>query len=128
VLVAHRKIFERYMYVGAITRNPDAIAAVLTKDGVYRAPLVPTAVRCGAWWAAMRSGPEPACITSNRPTYPGTLNLERFAYVLHDTPDPDVLIAEIAVAFDQPVEQPLGAVQSVVENEQHDQLHSLTDT
>ena len=29
------------------------------------------------------------------------MNLERSAYVLHDTPDPDVFIAEIDVAFDE---------------------------
>ena len=29
------------------------------------------------------------------------MNVERFGYVLHDTPDPDVFIAEIDVAFDE---------------------------
>ena len=94
----------------------------------YTAPRwFPTAVRCGAWWArdAIRTGTR---VYHQQPTYQGTLNLERFAYVLHDTPDPDVLIAEIDVAFDQPVEQPLEAVRRLMENEQHDQLHTVTDT
>ena len=37
----HKETFERYMYAGAITRNPDAIAAMFTEDGVYDAPVVP---------------------------------------------------------------------------------------
>ena len=39
--LTHKEIFERYLYAGAITRNPDAIAAMFTEDGVYDAPLVP---------------------------------------------------------------------------------------
>jgi uncharacterized protein len=35
-----------------------------------------------------------------QPTYEGNVNLERSVYVLHDTQDPDVFIAEIDVAFD----------------------------
>jgi ketosteroid isomerase-like protein len=36
-----------------------------------------------------------------QPAYPATMSLERSAYVLHDTADPDVFIAEIDVAFDE---------------------------
>ena len=41
VALTHKEIFERYLYAGAITRNPDAIAAMFTDDGVYDSPLVP---------------------------------------------------------------------------------------
>ena len=59
----------------------------------------PTAIRCGAWWAAMRSRTGTS-VYHQQPTYQGTMNVERSAYVLYDTPDPDVFIAEIDVAFD----------------------------
>ena len=41
VALTHREIFERYVYAGAISRNPGAIVAMFTEDGVYEAPLVP---------------------------------------------------------------------------------------
>ena len=39
--LSHKEIFERYMYAGAISRDPGAVAAMFTEDGVYEAPLVP---------------------------------------------------------------------------------------
>lgn len=39
--LTHKEIFERYMYAGAISRNPVAVAAMFTEDGVYEAPLIP---------------------------------------------------------------------------------------
>ena len=39
--LTHKEIFERYMYAGAISRNPEAVAAMFTEDGVYEAPLIP---------------------------------------------------------------------------------------
>jgi len=41
VTLTHKEIFERYMYAGAISRNPEAVAAMFTEDGVYEAPLIP---------------------------------------------------------------------------------------
>jgi len=41
VTLTHKEIFERYIYAGAITRNPDAVAEMFTQDGIYEAPLVP---------------------------------------------------------------------------------------
>ncbi|MEV6600729.1 nuclear transport factor 2 family protein [Actinoplanes sp. NPDC051346] len=89
------------MYAGAITRNPEAIAALFTEDGVFDAPLVPDghplpsrlvgrdAIRSGVgayheYWA---DG--------------GTVNMELSTAVLHDTADPDVFIAEIDTVLDQ---------------------------
>jgi ketosteroid isomerase-like protein len=99
--LTHKEIFERYMYAGAITRNPDAIAAMFTEDGVYQSPLVPDShpLHRLVGRDAIRTG---TSVYHQQPTsYPGTMNVERSAYVLHDTADPDVFIAEIDVAFDE---------------------------
>jgi len=102
VALTHREIFDRYLYAGAITRDPNAIAAMFTEDGVYDAPLVPDGHplhRRMVGRDAIRTG---TSVYHQQPTYQGTMNLERSAYVLHDTSDPDVFIAEIDVAFDEP--------------------------
>ena len=98
--LTHKETFERYMYAGAITRNPDAIAAMFTEDGVYDAPLVPDGhpLRHLVGRDAIRTG---TSVYHQRPADHGSINLERSAYVLHDTTDPDVFIAEIDVAFDE---------------------------
>jgi uncharacterized protein len=100
VALTHKEIFERYVYAGAITRNSDALAALFAEDGVYDAPLVPDGhpLRHLVGRDAIRTG---VGEYHQQPTYPGTANLERSAYVLHDTADPDVFIAEIDVAFDE---------------------------
>jgi uncharacterized protein len=100
VAPTHKELFERYMYAGAITRNPDAIAAMFTEDGVLDSPMVPDdhPLRHLVGRDAIRTG---TCVYHRRPTYQGTINLERSAYVLHDTTDPDVFMAEIDVAFDE---------------------------
>ena len=97
--LTHKEIFERYLYAGAITRNPDAIAATFTDDGVYDSPLVPDGhpLRRLVGRDAIRTG---TSVYYQQPTNQGTMNLERSAYVLHDTSDPDVFMAEIDVAFD----------------------------
>jgi uncharacterized protein len=89
------------MHAGAMTRNPDAIAAMFTEDGVYESPLVPDGhpLRRLVGRDAIRTGT--GVYHRQPPTYPGTMNLERSAYVLHDTADPDVFIVEIDVAFDE---------------------------
>lgn len=98
--LTHKQIFERYMYAGAISQNPDAIAAMFTEDGVYDAPLVPDdhPLRYLVGRDAIRTG---TSVYHQRLAHPGTMNLERSAYVLHDTADPDVFMAEIDVAFDE---------------------------
>lgn len=98
--LTHKEVFERYLYAGAITRNPDAIAAMFTEDGVYDAPLVPDGhpLHHLVGRAAIRAG---TSLYHQQPTHHGTMNVERSAYVLHDTADPDVFLAEIDVAFDE---------------------------
>ena len=98
--LTHKEIFERYVHAGAITRNPDAVAAMFTEDGVYDSPLVSDGhpLRRLVGRDAIRTG---TSVYHQQPTDQGTMNLQRSAYVLHDTPDPDVFIAEIDIAFDQ---------------------------
>ena len=98
--LTHKEIFDQYIYAGAITRNPDAIAAMFTEDGVYDSPLVPDdhPLRHLVGREAIRTG---TSAYHQRPTYPGAMNLERSASVLHDTANPDVFIAEIDVVFDE---------------------------
>ena len=94
VASTHKEIFERYLYAGTVTRNPDAIAAMFTEDGVFDAPLVPDGHplhRRLVGRDAIRTG---TSVYHQQPTYQATMNMERSAYVLHDTPDPDVFIAE----------------------------------
>jgi ketosteroid isomerase-like protein len=97
----HQQVFERYVYAGAITRDPDAIAAMFTEDGVFEAPVVADdhPLRRLVGREAIRAG---TGAYHQRPAYQAAMNLERSAYVLHDTADPDVFIAEIDVAFDEP--------------------------
>jgi ketosteroid isomerase-like protein len=89
------------MYAGAVTRNPDAVATMFTEDGVYDAPLAPDGHplhRRLVGREAIRAG---ISVYHRQPTYQGAVNLGRSAFVLHDTADPDVFIAEIDVAFDE---------------------------
>ncbi|MBO3742726.1 nuclear transport factor 2 family protein [Actinoplanes flavus] len=100
--LTHREIFERYVYAGAVTRNPDAIAEMFTEDGVFEAPLVPVGHplhRPLVGRDAIRDG---IAEYHRLPAQPGRMNAERSAYVLHETGDPDVFIAEIDVVFDDP--------------------------
>jgi ketosteroid isomerase-like protein len=100
VALTHKEIFERYLYAAAITRNPDAIAALFTEDGVYDAPLVPDdhPLHRLVGRDAIRAGTR---LYHQQPTYQATMNLERTRYLLHDTQDPDIFMAEIDVAFDE---------------------------
>ncbi|MFY1626430.1 nuclear transport factor 2 family protein [Micromonospora sp. WMMD723] len=100
--LTHQEIFQRYVYAGAVTRDPDAIAALFTEDGVYEAPLAPAGHPLHGRLvgrAAIRAG---TSAYHQLPTHQGTVNQARSAHLLHDTPDPDVFIAEIDVAFDGP--------------------------
>ena len=84
--LTHKQIFERYLYAGAITRDPEAVAALFTADGVYETPLEPGSL---TGREAIRAG------IGAYQRDPGRADLERSGYVLHDTADPGVFIAEI---------------------------------
>jgi ketosteroid isomerase-like protein len=99
VTLTHKEVFERYIFAGAISRNPDAIAELFTEDGVYEAPLVPedhSLPHRLAGREAIRSGI--GAYHADPP--PGAVNAEMSGYVLHDTSDPDVFIAEIDAVMD----------------------------
>lgn len=97
--LTHQEIFERYVYAGPISRDPDAFAALFTVDGVFEAPLLPDdhpLPRRLAGREAIRDG-IPAY--QSYPAFQGTVDPEESAYVLHETTDPDVFIAELDAAF-----------------------------
>jgi len=105
VALTHREIFERYVYAGAISRNPDAVAAMFTEDGVYEAPLVPDGHRLPRRLAgrdAIRAG---MSAFHQQPASQGTANAGQSRFVLHDTTDADVFIAEIDTVLDHPAGQ-----------------------
>ena len=102
VTLTHKEIFERYVYAGAISRNPDAIAAMFTEDGVYEAPLVPDGHRLPRRLAgrdAIRAG---MSAFHRQLASQGTANVEQSRLTLHDTTDADVFIAEIDTVLDHP--------------------------
>jgi ketosteroid isomerase-like protein len=102
VTEAHRKIFERYLHAGAISRDPDAVADLFTDDGVYEVPLIPDnhpLPRRLAGRAAIRAG---VGAYQNEPAFQGTPDFERSGYVLHETADPDVFICEIDTVLNRP--------------------------
>jgi ketosteroid isomerase-like protein len=98
--VTHREIFERYVYAGAISRDPDAIAELFTEDGVIEAPLVPEGhplPRRLAGREAIRAG---VGAFHRYARQEGTVDAARSGYVLHETADPEVFIAEIDAVVD----------------------------
>lgn len=95
VTLPHDELFRRYLHAGAITRNPDAFAELFTEDGVYEAPLVPSGHRLPhrlAGREAIRAG---IGAYHQEPAFEGEVDLAKSRYVLHETTDPDVFIAEI---------------------------------
>ncbi|GAB1642038.1 nuclear transport factor 2 family protein [Krasilnikovia sp. MM14-A1259] len=98
----HRELYERYVYAGAISRNADAVAEMFTEDGLFEAPLVPPGHRLPGRLEgreAIRTG---IAAYHDDPQYQRTVDIERSRYVLHDTTDPDVFIAEIDTGFIAP--------------------------
>ena len=102
VTLTHREIFERYIFAGAISRDPDAVAAMFTEDGVYEAPLVPDGHRLPRRLTgrdAIRAG---MSVFQRELASQGTVNAGQSRLVLHDTPDADVFIAELDAVLDHP--------------------------
>ena len=99
--LTHREIFERHVHASAISRDPDAYAAMFAEDGVLEAPLIPPGhplPRRMVGRDAIRTG---TTAYQRVPAYQGTVNFEQSSYVLHETTDPDVFIAEIDTVFDE---------------------------
>jgi limonene-1,2-epoxide hydrolase len=102
VTLTHREIFERYLYAGAISRDPGAVAAMFTEDGVYAAPLVPHGHRLPRRLAgrdAIRAG---MGAFHRELTSEGTVNAGQSRLVLHETADADVFVAELDAVLDYP--------------------------
>lgn len=95
------EIFQRYVYAGAMSRDPDAVAALFTEDGVYEAPLAGDGgafPRRLAGREAIRSG-----LAATYAILPAAtddpVDLVRTSYTLHRTGDPDIFIAEVDTTF-----------------------------
>ena len=74
---------------------------MFAEDGVFEAPLVPQGhplPRRMVGRDAIRTG---TSAYQQVPAYQGTVNFEQSAYVLHETADPNVFIAEIDTVFDE---------------------------
>lgn len=100
--ISYRELFQRYIYAGSITRNPDAVAELFTEDGVYEAPLLPDGHPLPnrlAGREAIRAG---IAAYHREPAFGGTVDTERSGYVLHETSDPGVFIAEIDAVVGHP--------------------------
>ena len=106
VTLTHKEICERYLHAGAISRDPGAVAAMFTEDGVYEAPLVPDGHRLPRRLAgrdAIRAGMG----AFHRELPPGgTVNAAQSQLVLHETADPDVFVAELDAVLDHPSGRP----------------------
>ena len=100
--LTHKEIFERYMYAGAISRDPDAQAAMFTEDGVYEAPLIPDGHRLPRRLAGRSAIRDGISAFHPGPESQGTVNAGLSRLVLHDTADADVFIAELDAVLDHP--------------------------
>lgn len=96
-----QEIFRRYVRAGALTRDADSLAELFTEDGVLEAPLVPD----GHAFPNRMVGRE--AIRAGMAEYyrrpagaPGAVDTARSSFVLHETTDPDVVIAEIDTVVD----------------------------
>ncbi|GIG91728.1 nuclear transport factor 2 family protein [Plantactinospora endophytica] len=93
--LTHREVFERYVHAGPISRDPDAVAALFTDDGIFEAPLVPDGhplPRRLVGREAIRSG---IGAYQQAPAYQGAVDVAESGYVLRDTTDPEVFVVEI---------------------------------
>ena len=96
-----REIFLRYVHAGALSRDADALAALFTEDGVLEAPLVPDGHPFPNRLVGRDAIRDGLAEYYRRPVgAPGTVDTERSAFVVHDTADPDVFIAEIDTVVD----------------------------
>lgn len=97
--LSHAELFQRYLYAGALSHDPDAVAELFTEDGVYEAPLVPDGHQLPnrlAGRAAIRAG---VGAYHAEPAFQGEVDRARSRYALRETTDPDVFIVELDSAF-----------------------------
>jgi ketosteroid isomerase-like protein len=102
VTLTHREVFERYVYAGAVNRDAEAMAALFTHDGIYEAPLVPPGHRLPHRLVGPDDLSAGFAVYHREPPPPGRVNADHTRYVLHDTDDADVFIAELDAVIDGP--------------------------
>ncbi len=107
--MTHEEIYQRYLYAGALTRNADALAELFAPDGVVESPLVPAGhdyprrlegreqIRAGMAAYYQRAAASRATAAEGEAAGTGESR-----YVLHDTADPDVFIAEVDAVVHSP--------------------------
>ena len=93
--LTHKAIFERYVYAGPISRDADMVAELFTDDGVYEVPLLPPDHHLPRRLVGRRAIREGIGAFHREPAFEGTVDTEQSRFVLHETADPDVFIAEI---------------------------------
>jgi uncharacterized protein len=106
--MTHEEIYQRYLYAGALTRNADALAELFAPDGVVESPLVPAGhdyprrlegraqIRAGMAAYYRRTAAGRAAADEGGATGGGeAVDTGESRYVLHDTADPNVFIAEV---------------------------------
>jgi limonene-1,2-epoxide hydrolase len=97
---APQELFERYTWTG-LTRNADARADMFTPDGVLEAPFAPA----GRPIPQRVQGREEiravlSALYREPPAADQNVKVEESRYVLHETADPGVFIAEIDAVLD----------------------------
>jgi len=105
---SNEELFLRYLHAGAMTHDADAVADLFTEDGVFEAPLLPAGHRLPGRLAGREELRRGFAAFHQDAAYQGTVDVERSGYVLHETHDPDVFIAEIDTVVD-------GATMSLVQ-------------
>ncbi|GAB3975487.1 nuclear transport factor 2 family protein [Plantactinospora veratri] len=103
--LTHREIFERYLHAGAISRDPEAVAALFTEDGEYEAPLLPAGHPLPRRLVGRRAIRAGMGAYHREPAYQGTADLAESGYSLHETADPDVFVVEIDTVLVAPTGQ-----------------------
>ena len=94
-----QEIFQRYIHAGAMSRDPERVAALFAEDGVYEAPFAREGDVFPPRWSgrtAIRDGLA-AAYQRMPPIEP--VDTERTRFTLHLTADPDVFVAEIDTVF-----------------------------
>ncbi len=110
--LTHQELYQRYLYAGAMTRNADAYSALFTEDGGLESPLVPPGhdyprllegreqIRAGM--AAFYQRSAAAAAAAGEQAGAAAVDRDRSGYVLHETADPDVFIAEVDTVLNGP--------------------------
>ncbi len=100
-----QEIFQRYLYLGAMTRNADGVASLFTSDGVIEAPLIPvdhSYPKRLTGREEIRAGLAAFYERTAASEDTDTVDVAKSGYVLHTTTDPDTFIAEIDTVLNGP--------------------------